>query len=64
MNIFKILFLFNENDKQVKTISPNLIYYLDNVTLAYWVMDSKIKALLGFSLKVKIYIFQKKNLCI
>jgi len=35
MTTLEYLFYLNINGKQVKTILPNLIYYLDDVAFAY-----------------------------
>lgn len=38
------LFYSNIEGKRVKTISPDLLLYLDNIALAYWAMDDGAKA--------------------
>jgi hypothetical protein len=37
------LFYSNIEGKRVKSISPDLLLYLDDIALAYWAMDDGLK---------------------
>ena len=56
------LFYSNIEGKRVKTISPNLVLYLDDIALAYWAMDDGAKARSGFYFHTKAYTFSEAYL--
>jgi LAGLIDADG DNA endonuclease family len=56
------LFYSIVNGKRTKTISPNLLFYLDDVALAYWAMDDGAKARSGFYFHTKAYTFNEAYL--
>lgn len=43
------------NNKYKKIISPELIFYLDDIALAYWAMDDGANAIYGFHLHTKSF---------
>ncbi len=56
------LFYSTVNGKNIKTISPDILFYLDSVALAYWAMDDGAKAQSGFYLHTKAYTFNEAYL--
>jgi len=56
------LFYSIVNGKRTKVISSDLIYYLDDIALAYWAMDDGAKAQSGFYFHTKAYTFNEAYL--
>jgi hypothetical protein len=56
------LFYSIVDGKSTKTISPDLLLYLDNIALAYWAMDDGAKAGSGFYQHTKAYTFNEAYL--
>lgn len=62
MSSLEGLFYSIVDGKRTKTISPDLLFHLDPIGLAYWAMDDGAKAGSGFYLHTKAYSFNEAYL--
>lgn len=56
------LFYSIVDGKRIKVISPDLLFYIDDIALAYWAMDDGAKAQSGFYFHTKAYTFYEAYL--